>query len=267
MTTLNPPLKPPPKPIALDMAPRKANPKLGAKVVLYAVPGWGKTTLAGYADKPYLIIAEETGYDQLVASGQLNEIPARVVTNWTEAVETANAVAAASSDLVKYLFLDALGGLERMCAAHVLRTDFDGDAGKYAAFGKGTTRTAQVFSELLVALDRVAQSGKHVVVLSHATVRKHENPDGKDWDTYVPDAHKDIGGRIVAWASDVLFGSYVVAVDEKGKASGGAARVVASQQSSGRVAKSQRGAKPFINVGSDPTQSFAQVFAFLNGVK
>ena len=263
MSTLPPLFTKKPAPIKLDMTPKKPATLLGAKVVFYAPPGFGKTSLAIHAKNPFLIYAaDETGYEQLMSRAGSTGIPNHKSTAWSETLAVVEALV---NEKVKYVFLDSLGCFQAQCVVATRNEDFKGDANDYDSYGRGNERMAQRWSELLSLLDKLSQSGKHVVFLGHSEVRTHQNPSGKDWDQFVPQAHRKVVDRTVAWSSDVLFGNYLTQLDKDGKATG-QQRVVYSGNSASSVAMSQRGCSPLVMVPNDATQAFDSVFSFLEGV-
>jgi hypothetical protein len=232
------------------------------KVLLYAVPGWGKTTLAFYAPNPYMLShVRETGYDHLTASGQEKPIMQTTIDSWKTLVQAVTAVASAKH--IDSLWLDCLGMFQQLCEEHVRNTEFNGSPSEYQSYSKGDARTLQVWNELLIALDNVTRAGKMVVMLSHCSVKNHKNPMGSDYDRYIPSANEKVAAATAAWASDVLFGSYETAVSKDGKAMGGKSRIVKASEEAGFVAKSQRGVPPFILVGDDKRAGYEKVFGSL----
>jgi hypothetical protein len=252
-----------PPSMKLNMTPTKPTNLPGAKVLFYAPPGFGKTTLALHAKNPFLIYeASETGYEHLLVRAGSNPIPNHKSISWTETLAVVEALA---SEKVKYVFLDSLGCFQSQCARATCAEDFKGNQDDYDSYGRGNERMSQRWQELLVALDKLSQSGKHVIILAHADIKTHQNPTGKDWDAFVPQAHRKVVDRTVSWCSEVLFGNYLASLDKDGKATS-QDRMVYAGTSAAMVAKSQRGCEPLIKVPNNPTQSFDRIFSFLEGV-
>lgn len=267
MTTITPPTKPPPVAShgngnAMSIKPKN---RLGTinpanvppdRMIMNAVEGWGKTSLAAHAPSPAILMARgETGYPTLLKAGLVPSVPAAELMTWIEVLEQLDYIAA-TPDGIKTLALDALGGFERLCHEHVCATQFDnewGDRG-FQAYMRGYDVSVSEWLLMLQRLDRIRSKGVGIVLLSHAKVKPFKNPTGADFDRYTSDCHEKTWAATSKWADDIFFGTFnAVIVDSKGaiatgdgvrgrkKGIGGDERVVYTQRRDGYDAKNRHG--------------------------
>lgn len=228
----------------------------GVRVVLVAVNGWGKTSLAARAKDAVGIVApDEHGYLTLLSRGLVPAIPIYQPTSWLETLACVDALAANPQGR-RTLFIDALTGVEQMLAQHVCKTQYGGDWGEkgFMAFYRGPAQVAREWPAILSRLTRVAAAGVDVVLIGHAKVEKFKNPDGPDFDRYAcACGTEDLWGRTRNWAEAVLFGNFRAIVDTArpeaniAKASGkaiGQERILRCQHSAAADAKNQYGLEP-----------------------
>lgn len=228
MTTNAPPPPPPvtgpprmasaPKQVAVD-PPKFSKPKpkkVGQRIVLYGVNGFGKTAMSSHAPKPLIIeVGTESGYTDLYNASLVPEAVATAeVLTWPEALA---AVQNLPDIDYKTVVIDALSGLERLLKDYVLATDFKGDdstnRGGFNNFGAGYKVMASRWSEFVQALDKLRANGKHVILVGHAIVKGNRDPDEADYDQYIPDLHRDLWAIVNQWAGAVLFGKMRAIVD------------------------------------------------------
>jgi hypothetical protein len=163
-----------------------------------------------------------------------------------------NAVLAAlrSPDLAafKSVVIDSATKAQDLATAWTLaniKTDKGADAGSVEGygFGKGYRFVYDTFMRLIAALDTLADAGKHVIVIAHATTSPVPNPEGDDWLRHEPALQQPskegrVRDRVVAWADHVLFVGMDKLVKD-GKATGGGSRTIYTQARPTYVAKSR----------------------------
>jgi hypothetical protein len=202
-------------------------------VFLYGTEGVGKSTFAAGAPSPIFLDAEH---------GTLGLDVARVrIRGWDDAV----AVVAELRGEHEYrtVVLDTVDALDRMLQEQVCRErnarSIEDVGGGY---GKGWTAVAEAWASMLHELAELqARKQVNVLLLGHAAVETHRDPDGPEWRRWAPRVSRRSGDVIKGWASEVLFATREVASTkaDKGKGRGGA-RVLLTEWSPGHDAKNRR---------------------------
>jgi len=243
--------------------------------VLAAVEGWGKTTIAAQAPKPLILMSEgETGYETLLGAGLVPDVDrAGPITSWEELLSTIDYLLANDTGH-KSLWLDELGGFERLCHHHVGRRDFSGDMGPkgFLSFHKGYDMAVNDWCGLLQRLERLHRE-KHMSVwlLSHVQVRPFRNPLDEDYDRFVADCHGKTWKPTHGWADVVLFGRFEEIADKdkdgRVRGKGGWQRVIETQRRAAWDAKNRYGMPEQIEIPNDHTQNYKAISQALKGGK
>src|SRR6185312_1457365 len=199
------------------------------RYMLYAVEGWGKTSLAAKTPKPIFIQSRgETGLETLIQSQLLPETPSfPEAHNWSDITDAVDLLLAEDHPY-RTLVIDTLNGAERLCFEHVCVRDFGGDWGErgFASYGKGPQVAVADWLMFLQKLDRLRTEKKMTIfALSHAKVTTFKNPEGADYDRYQAEMDKNIYGVTSKWADAILFGNFQVTVNTK-RASDGKGKAV-----------------------------------------
>ena len=180
---------------------------LPPRVVIYGFEGVGKSSFAAGAPNVLFLDANK---------GSLQLDVARVfVDTWAE---TYDWLAAVESDEVKCdnVVLDVVSDFERLSHAHL----FPGTTiSKYeGGFNKGDDVAVMEWQRLLYHLERVWLKGKGIILVSHATVKKFEDPTGPGYERFELAARKPLAHLLRGWADYVLFArEEVIRAAEKNK--------------------------------------------------
>ena len=137
-------------------------------VTLYGCEGIGKSTLASRFPNPLFIDLESSTIHM-----DVNRI--KTPDTWDLLIETIHMIAD-DPDVCKTLVIDTADKAEEMCIKQVCKMHSQSSIEGWG-YGKGYVILAEEFSRLLKALDDVISSGKHVVIIAHAKMRKFEQPD------------------------------------------------------------------------------------------
>lgn len=241
------------------------------RVLLYAVEGWGKTTLAAHAPDPLILMAPgEDGYMTLLDQGRVPEVARVEIKSWHETLGVLDHVIAQPDDY-RTVVLDGLAGFESLCHQKVCSEHYNGEWGEkgFAAYGRGYDVATREWVVLLERLDQLRQLGKTVLLLAHYEIRAFANPTGPDFDTYLPNLHKKTWQVTKPWPDMILFGSTVTVVSkEKGsrpKAIGGADRVLYTSLTDGYAAKNRHGLPAEILMPEDPAQLWSTLWDQVEG--
>ena len=113
-------------------------------------------------------------------------------------------------------------------------------------YGKGYQYLAEEFAGMLAKLTALQNSGMHIVVLAHSTIRKLELPEENGtYDHYELKCSKTVSPLIKEWADGLLFANYRTFIQAsasgKGKAVGGKERVLYTEHTAFCDAKNRWG--------------------------
>lgn len=262
--------------VTLDFGPTKPR-RIGDKIVLYAVEGFGKTTIGAYAESPIIVKGpRENGYDVLLKYDRVPNVPSRDVTTWPELRAVTQRLAKGDHDR-RWMVIDSASVMEAMCRQWVCETFFKNEWGEhgFASYGKGEDRAAVEWMTWLADLEHVTDRGVNVMLLCHTAVKTVKNPEGADYDAYQPDLRDKVKAATNRWANAILFGRYVTAVDmdsrsankniaeQKGKGVGGTVRIIRCENRDSATAKNQMGFPETIDIPNDPSAAFAAIAQYL----
>jgi len=109
----------------------------------------------------------------------------------------------------KTFVVDTLNGAERMCHAYIRDAFFKGEQETFLSYGKGPDVALPEWTMFLNALDRLRETRKmSIILLAHTKVKGFKNPEGPDYDRYMPDMNEKTWGLSHKWADVVLFGNF-----------------------------------------------------------
>lgn len=252
--------------------------KLATKLLYYAVEGFGKTTFAATAPDPMIVMTPgESGYVTLRKAGRVPDVATvlgeddepTTVDSWEDLLSIANEF---PDTEFKTFALDTIGGADKLCQSRVLQRDFDGSLKAFNHYNKGPMACTVEWKRLMSAVEKIAASGKNVILLGHVTVKKHSNPSDVDCDRYQCSIGKEMGEMAYQICDVVLFGNFVSVIEPtefdkgratKGKGIGGADRVVYTERRDAYDAKNRYGMPPAISIPADPTKVFETIWQYI----
>lgn len=212
------------------------------KVIVYGPEGIGKSTFAAQFPDPLFIDTEGSTNHMEVARLPKPSSWTMLLANITEVRNTPGCC--------KTLVVDTIDWAEQLCVNHVCTT-YNKKGVEDFGYGKGYVYVKEEIGRFLNLLTDVIECGINVVLTAHAQIRKFELPDEcGSYDRYELKLGNKTGGAtsqlVKEWADMVLFANYkqyVVEVNEKKKAQGGA-RVMFTQHHPCWDAKNRCGLKP-----------------------
>lgn len=248
-----------------------------SRLIFHGVEGIGKTSFAAQSPKPIFLMAKgETGLETLIDCGRLGEVPhLPEIQTWQETLDAIDWLTTADHEY-KTLVLDTINGFERLCHEHVCRRDFNGDWGErgFVGYQRGFDTSLADWRELLNAIDRLRDAKRMSVIgLCHTKVANFKNPEGADYDRYVPDMHAKTWSLTLKWADHVLFANFfTIAEKEKGsiskaKGKGGQDRVVYTVRHAAYDAKNRAGLPDQIEMGTTGPEAWANFTAAMKAGK
>lgn len=187
------------------------------KAVIYGLEGTGKSTLAAQTPNP-LFLDTEGGTTYL----DVNRIDQ--FAGWEGLLDTIEEVAR-DTTCCATLVIDTADWAEQMAIKHICEK-YKQTGLESFGFGKGYTYLAEEFSRMLRACEHVLASGRNVVIVAHARVRKQELPEEMGaFDHWELKLSRQCAPLLAEWPDLLLFVSYKTFVSgtENGskKASGG----------------------------------------------
>ena len=172
---------------------------LPPRVLIYAPPGTGKTTLAASAPRA-LIIDFDRGADQTSA--------ARIAgpSSWSESLSLIRSI---SSDAHDYqtLVVDTVDPLEELASRHVCEEAKKKTLADFG-YGAGYEALAAEWRLMLGALDGCRSRGMSIVLLGHSIVRQSNDPQLGGYDQFVPQLQKKTWAMTSRWCDVVGFANF-----------------------------------------------------------
>ncbi len=247
------------------------------RTFLHAREGFGKTSFGAQAVKPIFIQSRgETGLETLIAANQLPEIPRfPEARDWRQFRSGIRSLIDEDHPY-RTLVVDTINGAERLCHEHVCQNEFRGEWGEtgFSSYGRGPEVSLAEWRFLINDFDTLREKkGMAILLLSHSKIKTFKNPDGADYDRWLPDMNEKTWSLTHRWLDAVLFGNFEVVVHtqrsrevealKKGKAAGTSARMLYAQQRPAFDAKNRLGLPEEIECGASAEEAWANYVAAL----
>lgn len=239
-------------------------------MVLYGPPGVGKTSFAAnFPHAGFIHDPQERGIHELV---EFKQCPKPEFKEEADCFETLldKIGELAVKPRCQTLVLDSMTGFEKLCFIYHCREYFDDDwtnKGFYS-FQQGPKNAAKVdWPRLLDHLNLVIDAGINVIVCGHSQVKPFVNPNGPDYDRYVPYLDKETWAQTHRWAKAVIFYNYADTVEKEGAKHKGSndndMRFLHTKRDAAYDAKNIWGLSPVIEAGEtgkDAYEAFKNEF-------
>jgi hypothetical protein len=233
--------------------------------VFHGQGGIGKTTFAAHSPSPFFLLSPgETGLHTLIDGGLVKEIPNIEVAAWEDTMAVIGELTT-TDHAYRTLVMDTADGMEKLCNQHVCDTEYDGNWGEkgFMGFYRGFKVTAnRPWREMLAALDKLRETKRMgIILLAHTGVGNFRNPEGPDFDQYVPSMYKDAWELTFGWCDLCLYGQReVFAEKEKGerkaKASGSDRRVMFTEYRPFAHAKNRHNLPAEVDMGNSGQEAW-----------
>jgi len=186
----------------------KKRPSLPPRILIYTIPGWGKSTLAASMPSPIFIDIEDglSGLD--VAS-----FPSP--TKYEE-VETFIRALITQDHTYKTVVMDTLSSLEKLIFDKVCR-DHNKENIESFGYAKGYVYAMQYWNKIIDGMDQLRKKGIAPVLLAHSEVRTIQDPIVDAYDKYILRLHKHPAAMITQWADNIFFGTHKTVVTKQGE--------------------------------------------------
>lgn len=236
---------------------------LPTRMIVYGVEGIGKTSFAVQAPDPLVLMTKgETGLETLLSNGVLKDVGhVPEILDWPTFIGYIDALI--KEDVpARTLVIDCINGAETLCNSYVCETQYENDWGPkgFANFGKGYESASQEWNKLLYKLDLIREKGIGIIGIAHAQVKPFNNPEGADYDRFIPDMNKRQWSLTAKWADMILFMNYITVVQEdgfKGKGKGGNVRIAYAQRSAAWDAKNRHNMPESFSLGNSAKEGWA----------
>lgn len=219
-------------------------------MVLYGVPGCGKTTFAAGSPDP-VFIAVEDGIGLL-------DVPNWSVSSYSEIMEAIGSLYTEEHDR-RTLVIDTLDWMEPLVQRETMsRNGWDSFDQPY---GKGPAAALLVWREFMEGIRALRDEKKMTVVLiAHEKISRFDSPETDPYDTYGLKLHDKAANLVTEQADIVGFVNYRVSIKQTdvgfskkvSRAVGGAQRVLYLEERPAFLAKNRFGMPSSIDLPSQP---------------
>ena len=183
------------------------------RYMFYGADGTGKTTLAASAPEPIFFDVEGGSNEMDTArypfhAGSEGHVPQ----NFGEVLDAVTDLAMAHHNY-RTLVIDTADSLENLLWQWMIARDNDPSVMKRDnplfqiedyGYGKGFNRAIDVWRDLCVRLDRLRSTkGMDIVLLAHAQIKNFKNPEGSDYDRWIPAMNEKASGFLKGWCDIV----------------------------------------------------------------
>jgi len=171
------------------------------RVLLSGVQGVGKSTFAMGAPKP-IFLDPHGGTDRLDVE-RLEEPEGGW--SWDDLIEAITELTELDHEYYT-LVIDELGRWQTLCWRHVCRKHGKRTIEDWG-FRKGYLLALDEWNHLTSKLDKLREK-MNIILISHSHVKTYKNPEGPDWDRYIPDLDERAGSLLKRWCDTVLFAHF-----------------------------------------------------------
>lgn len=182
--------------------------KLPSRIIVYGKAGCGKSSFAAYAPNPvFCMTPSEDGLLTLMDYGSIPDTVGHfpICDSWHKLRGCVKHLMQTDSGH-KTFVVDTINGAEKLLHEAICQSNFRGDWDKFLSFGRGIGQSAPELADFFDDLNRLRQQrNMSIILLAHAKIKRINNPEGEDYDKYVPDIAEASSQVIMRWADCVLF--------------------------------------------------------------
>jgi len=186
----------------------KKQPPKPPRILLYTIPGWGKSTLTASMPKPVFIDIED-GLSGLNAESF--PVPEKY-----EQVEDYIRMLINEDHEYKTVVVDTLSSLEKLIFDKVCR-EHGKESIESFGYAKGYVYAMQYWNKIIDGMDNLRKSGVAPVLLAHSEIRTINDPIVDSYDKYIIRLHKHPTARVIQWADNIFFGTHKTIVTKQGE--------------------------------------------------
>ena len=184
------------------------------RLLIYGIEGIGKSTLASNAPKP-IFLSTEDGLDRI----DCNSFP--LCRTFDEMMSYLKALKDEKHDY-QTLVIDSLDWAEKLVFAHVCKQfgakNIEKADGGYA---RGYEHALTYWDQMIDTMRPLREEkGMIIILLAHAKVEKHNDPESAEFDRFSPKLHKKANALWCEWCDAILLATREFGA-AKGEKSGG----------------------------------------------
>jgi len=211
-------------------------------IMVYGVPGVGKTTLAASIPRSAVMPVEAGGSDEIAVHLRL-PVPG----SWAEVLEQVRELTEEPHDC-SALVIDTADALEALLIKHICISGKGKTINQaYGGYGAGVNAAIDELREFMGRLERLRDTRRMTIVLiAHSMVKTFHSPDSPDYDRYIPKMNEKPWGVLFETCGAVLFAHYEFAntatdTEDKGKVIATGKRFLRTNQGGAWEAKNRFG--------------------------
>jgi len=218
---------------------KKQNESRPPRILIYTIPGWGKSTLAASMPSPVFIDIED-GLTGL----QADSFP--IAENY-EKIEEYVRLLINEEHAYKTVVIDTLSSLEKIIFSKVCK-DYEKSSIEEFGYSKGYSYAMRYWNKIIDGMDILRKKGIAPVLLAHSEIKTINDPIVDSYDKYIIRLHRHPAAMITQWADNIFFGTHKTVVTKQGegfnktsKGVGSGERVIFTEERPAFTAKSRMG--------------------------
>lgn len=165
------------------------------RTMLVGIPGVGKSYMAAQTPKPVFLDLED-GIDHL----EVDKTP--LCTSFAQALDYCGQLV--NDKEHSTLVVDSVDWMERLAQEAVCQRHGKDSVSSFG-YGEGYDLVAAEMQKFMRLLSSARSAGKHVFLIAHAGIERFENPEGPNYDRWVPKMNKRTCAMVMEWCDNVLF--------------------------------------------------------------
>lgn len=163
---------------------------------------------------------QDTGIVDLINFGVVPkpEFEPEMISTFNELVQVGHKAGKLYAQGVRTIVFDGLTGFEKMCFDYHCAQYFNGNNSEtgFMSYNKGPERAASIdWARFLDSCENAMTEGLNVLLVGHTQVKTFNNPDGPDYDRFVPYLSKHVWQFTHRWARMILFYNYYFSLAQK----------------------------------------------------
>lgn len=223
-------------------------PKKPPRVMIYGVPGIGKSSFGAMAPKS-IFITPEGGVDEIAGAKVLPNI-----NTYDDVVEGVNELITGKHEYGT-LVMDSADWIEKLCQAKIIGNQ-KSIVTANGGYGAGFSESEKLHAALIKQLETLREKrNMNIIITAHSQVKMVKDPEAiHDYECYDTKMHEKVSSLWREWVDAVLFARYKTYVkkveegsDDKARALGTGERIVYTEERPSFKAKNRYGLPPEMN--------------------